>query len=194
MLLLTAFSSRKHLDDFYEIKVELSSYGDDFKPIPIAIYNQNKLIAKTSINFETKKKSVNFTIPKQAFHGYVSIVDNGLSYDNTLYFSISKTKKINIISIGEAEKSNFLSRIYTNDEFNFNNFTIGSLDYNKLEKQDVIVLNEFDEIPQALQTTLKSFVEKGGNLIVIPSADNFNYQYEFLFDEFWKHSIQIFRK
>jgi hypothetical protein len=160
----------KTLDDFYEIGVELSSYGEDFKPIPIALYNANKLIAKTTVNFDTKKKSVNFTIPKQAFHGYVAIVDNGLSYDNSLYFSISKTKKINIISIGEAEKSNFLSRIYTDDEFIFNNFSIGSLDYNKLEKQDAIVLNELDEIPQALQTTLKSFVEKGGNLIVIPSA------------------------
>ena len=160
----------KTLDDFYEIGVELSSYGEDFKPIPIALYNANKLIAKTTVHFDAKKKSVNFTIPKQAFHGYVAIVDNGLSYDNSLYFSISKTKKINIISIGEAEKSNFLSRIYTDDEFIFNNFSIGSLDYNKLEKQDAIVLNELDEIPQALQTTLKSFVEKGGNLIVIPSA------------------------
>ena len=157
-------------DDFYEISIELKAYGEDFSAIPIALYNQNKLIAKTTVNFETKKKSILFTIPKQTFHGYVSIVDNGLAYDNTYYFSISKTKKINVISIGEAEKSIFLSRIYTNNEFVYNNFTVGSLDYNKLQDQDAIVLNELDEIPQALQTTLKSFVEKGGNLIVIPSV------------------------
>ena len=157
-------------DDFYEISITLKAYGEDFNAIPIALYNQNKLIAKTTVNFETKKKNIFFTIPKQTFHGYVSIVDNGLPYDNTYYFSISKTKKINVISIGEAEKSNFLSRIYTNDEFACNNFAIGSLDYNRLQDQDAIVLNELDEIPQALQTTLKSFVEKGGNLIVIPSA------------------------
>lgn len=160
----------KTQDNFYEISVQLSSYGEDFNPIPISLYNDNKLIAKTIVTLDSKKKSINFTIPKQAFHGYVSIVDNGLSYDNTLYFSISKTKKTNVISIGEPQKSNFLSRIYTAEEFNFNNYTIGSLDYNKLEEQNTIVLNELDEIPQALQTTLKSFVEKGGNLIVIPSA------------------------
>jgi hypothetical protein len=57
-----------------------------------------------------KKRSINFTIPKQGFHGYVSITDNGLPYDNILYFSISEIKKANII-IGELEKSNFLSRI-----------------------------------------------------------------------------------
>ena len=160
----------KTQDNFYEISVQLSSYGEDFNPIPISLYNDNKLIAKTIVTLDSKKKSINFTIPKQAFHGYVSIVDNGLSYDNTLYFSISKTKKTNVISIGEPQKSNFLSRIYTAEEFNFNNYTLRSLDYNKLEEQNTIVLNELDEIPQALQTTLKSFVEKGGNLIVIPSA------------------------
>jgi len=156
-------------DNFYDITVELSHYGPDLNAVPIAIYNQNKLVAKTAVNFETNKKSINFTIPKQPFHGYISIIDNGLSYDNTLYFTISKIKKTNVISIGAAEKSNFLSRIYTDGEFNFTNSTIGSLDYNSIDKQDVIILNELDAIPQALQTTLKSFVEKGGSLIVIPS-------------------------
>jgi hypothetical protein len=156
-------------DNFYDITVELSHYGDDLNAVPIAVYNQNKLVAKTAVNFETNKKSINFTIPKQSFHGYASIIDNGLTYDNTVYFTISKIKKTNIISIGAAEKSSFLSRIYTDGEFNFINSTIGSLDYNSIDKQDVIILNELDVIPNALQTTLKSFVEKGGSLIVIPS-------------------------
>ncbi len=157
------------LENFYEITVDLSGYGDDFKPISTSLYNQNKLIAKTIINFDAKKKKINFTIPKEAFHGYASIEDNGLTYDNKLFFSISKNKKTNVISIGEPEKSNFLSRIYTSVEFNYNNYAIGSLDYNSLEKQNTIILNELVEIPQALQTTLKAFVSKGGNLVVIPS-------------------------
>lgn len=157
------------LENFYEISVNLSAYGEDFKPISMALYNQNKLIAKTIINFDNKKKKINFTIPKDIFHGYVTIEDNGLTYDNKLYFSISKTKKTNIISIGDPEKSNFLSRIYTPAEFNFNNYSISSLDYNSLEKQNTIILNELEEVPQALQTTLKTFVSKGGNLVIIPS-------------------------
>jgi hypothetical protein len=160
------------LDDFYEIGLKLSTFGDDNKEVPVALYNQNKLIAKTLSKLETKNKTIYFTIPKKDFHGYVSITDSRLEYDNNLYFSISKPEKNTIISIGQPEKSNFLSRIYTNDEFIFTNFSIENLDYNSLEKQDAIVLNELEEIPQALQTTLKSFVEKGGNLIIIPSAKN----------------------
>lgn len=160
---------RQTLDDFYELSINTTNYSSDFKPVPVALYNQNKLIAKTIINFKNKNETVTFTIPKQAFHGYVSIEDNDLTYDNKLFFSISKIKKTNIISIGAPEKNNFLSRIYTDDEFNYSSFTLSSLDYNIIDKQDAIVLNELDEIPQALQTTLKVFVNKGGNLIVIPS-------------------------
>lgn len=160
------------LDNFYEIGVKLDAFGEDFKDIPIALYNNNKLTAKTLVSFESKNKTINFTIPKEDFHGYVTISDNGLEYDNNYYFSISKPEKSNVISIGEVEKSSFLSRIYTSDEFNYSNFSLQTLDYNLIDKQDAIVLNELKEIPQALQTTLKSFVEKGGNVILIPSLES----------------------
>jgi hypothetical protein len=157
-------------EDFYNINVNLSRFGEEIKSVPIAIYNQDKLIAKTVTNLGTNKKSLHFNIPKQAFNGYVSITDNSLVYDNNYYFSISKTKKINVMSIGESGKSNFLQRIYTNDEFHYSNSELSSLDYNNLENQDLIILNEIDEIPQALQITLKDIVQKGSNLTVIPSA------------------------
>ena len=162
------------LDSFYEIGIKLSANGEDFKDIPIALYNKNKLVAKTLINFDenSKAQTIKFTIPKDDFHGYVSITDKGLAYDNTYYFSISKPSKTNVISIGDTDKSSFLARIYTTDEFNYNNFPIANLDYNLLEKQDAIVLNELKDIPQALQTTLKFFVTKGGNLIVIPAQES----------------------
>ncbi|NHM07150.1 hypothetical protein G4D82_07945 [Flavobacterium sp. CYK-4] len=160
------------LDEFYEIGVKLRAYGSENKNLPIALYNQEKLIAKTIINWEGAEKIMNFTIPKADFHGYVTITDNSLAYDNTFYFSISKPQKINVLSVGDSDKSGFLSRIYTSDEFNYSNFNLSGLDYNSLEKQDAIVLNELPEVPQALQTTLKAFAEKGGNVIFIPSAQS----------------------
>lgn len=163
---------QQNLDSFYEIGVKLSANGEDITAIPIALYNQNKLTAKTLIDFKNNSETIKFTIPKEDFHGYVSITDKGLAYDNTYYFSISKPSKTNVISISDTDKSNFLSRIYTNDEFAYTNFPIANLDYNLLEKQDAIVLNELAAIPQALQTTLKSFVNKGGNVVIIPAQES----------------------
>ena len=160
------------LNDFYEIGVNLKSYGEQDNAIPIGLYNNNKLIAKTLVKFEKSQTAINFTIPKKDFNGYVSINDASLTYDNTYYFSITKPEKTNVISIGKTEKSGFLNRIYTTEEFNYSNSTIETLDYNTIEKQDAIVLNELENLPQALVTNLKSFVEKGGNLVFIPSAES----------------------
>jgi len=160
------------LNDFYEIGVNLKSYGEQDNAIPIGLYNNNKLVAKTLVKFEKSETAINFTIPKKDFNGYVSINDTSLKYDNTYYFSITKPEKTNVISIGKTDKSAFLNRIYTPNEFNYSNSTIETLDYNTLEKQDAIILNELENLPQALVTNLKSFVEKGGNLVFIPSSES----------------------
>lgn len=174
----------KTVENFYEITVQVTGYGDKFPSVPISIFDNNKLIAKTTVDLDSKKKNITFTIPKKSFHGYISIQDNGLAYDNILYFSISKNKKANVISVGEPAKSNFLTRIYTPDEFVFKNYSLSTLDYNSIEQQDAIVLNELNEIPQALATTLKSFVSKGGHVVVIPSSESSIETYNAFFKNF----------
>jgi hypothetical protein len=160
------------LDDFYEISVEFSSNFTQNKSIPVAIYNQKELIAKTVLKLNKSKEKHNFTIPKKDFHGYVSTNDNGLSFDNTFYFSINKPKITKVLSIGDLDKNNFLARIYTQSEFEYSNTSITTLDYSNINTQDVIILNELQNIPVALHTNLKSFVEKGGHVILIPSEQN----------------------
>lgn len=174
----------QNLDNFYEIGVKLSKSGDEIKNVPLGIYNNEKLIAKTIIDLSENNKTVSFNIPKEEFNGYASITDKSLEYDNTYYFSISQNKKTNVISIGDEVKSSFLSRIYSSNEFNYKNFPLQGLDYNTIEKQDVIIINELKEIPQALQTTLKSFVNKGGNLVVIPSTESNTSSYNNLLSNF----------
>lgn len=174
----------KTVENFYEITVQVTGYGDKFPSVPISIFDNNKLIAKTTVDLDSKKKNITFTIPKKSFHGYISIQDNGLAYDNILYFSISKNKKANVISVGEPAKSNFLTRIYTPDEFVYKNYSLNTLDYNSIEQQDAIVLNELNEIPQALATTLKSFVSKGGHVVVIPSSESSIETYNAFFKNF----------
>jgi hypothetical protein len=167
---------KETLSDFYKIDVRINSYGNLNKEIPISVYDSNKLIAKTNALIKGKTTIVPFTIQKKEINGTISIDDGALVYDNTYYFSISKPEKTNVISIGTSEKSEFLSRIYTPDEFNYSNFPLDALNYNQIQNQETIVLNELNTIPLALQTTLKSFVEKGGTLILIPSPDYLNTQ------------------
>jgi hypothetical protein len=160
------------LDQFYELKITLQAFGETENEVPLSVFSNNKAVAKTMAKFENQKTEILITIPKNDFHGNISIEDNSLSYDNDYFLSISKPEKANIIAIGNSVKNNFLSRIFTADEFNFKSTELATLDYNQIENQEAIALNELEDLPVALGTTLKSFYEKGGNIVLIPNAKN----------------------
>ncbi|MFC4740792.1 BatA domain-containing protein [Flavobacterium ponti] len=160
----------QNLDQFYEIKVTLKSFGEQENGIPLSIVNGNKSVGKTIVNFKENEQTVVFTLPKTDLHGYAQIQDKGLNYDNTFYFSIEKPKKIKVTAIGNADKNAFLSKIYTSDEFDVTNYSISEINYSELENQHTIILNELDEIPSSLATNLSDFYAKGGNVIIIPSS------------------------
>ncbi|WP_291871572.1 BatA domain-containing protein, partial [Maribacter sp.] len=142
----------------------------EIESTPVSLYNGEKLIAKTSAVFNTNKKAnVTFTIPKnESLEGQVTIIDKGLKYDNSLYFNLNQKPKIKVLVIGE--NNSFLKRIYTKDEFTFSEYHLKNLNYSLLQKQNTIVLNEIQNIPNALTTALHSFTKEGGTLVVIPSV------------------------
>src|SRR5690606_31673640 len=49
-------------DNFYELTINLSAYGELASEMPIALYNHQKLVGKTVANFDSAQKSVTFTI------------------------------------------------------------------------------------------------------------------------------------
>lgn len=160
------------LDQFYELKITLQSFGLKQKEVALSVISKNKAIANTVVQFEKPKAVIKITIPKKEFQGTVHIEDQSLAYDNDYYFSISTPKKTSVLAIGSPEKNNFLDRLFTADEFNFTSTELQSLDYNQIENQEAILLNELEDLPLALGTTLKSFYEKGGNVVLIPNQQN----------------------
>ena len=52
--------------------------------------------------------------------------------------------------------------------FLFNEFELENINYSLLLKQDLIVLNETEEISSGLLSTLNTFLNKGGSLLIVP--------------------------
>lgn len=177
------------LDQFYELKISIKSYGDFENDVPISMYNGKKLVGKALISKEKSQKEIVFTIPKTDFHGFVSIEDNSLEYDNSFYFSISKPQKSNVIAVGNSTKNNFLSRIYTPEEFNFTATELNTLNYNAIDDADAIILNELPTIPNALSVTLKNYYNKGGTIIFIPDVTGSYSNYNLFFRNFSTNSL-----
>ncbi|MCF6167858.1 BatA domain-containing protein [Lutibacter sp.] len=154
------------------IKVEIKSTSNNTSAVPISLYNNAKLIGKTTAKFRNSTVSaVEFTIPNSVnFNGKISLVDTSLEFDNDFYFTISKPEKISVLSIGNS--SEFLSKIYTKTEFNFTHVQLHKLNYNNIQKQQLIILNEIDVIPSELIQDLHNFSINGGTLVIIPSKNS----------------------
>ncbi len=137
---------------------------------PVSLFNGEQLIAKTSAIFQEKDKAqVQFTLPKnERVTGKLEVSDTGLAYDNHLYFNIDTKEKIKVLAIGDAD-TEYLKRIYTDDEFSFTAPTPTNLDYGNLGNQNLIILNEMQAVPTALANILRSFTQGGGSLAIVPS-------------------------
>ncbi|WP_136465293.1 BatA domain-containing protein [Flagellimonas onchidii] len=155
------------------LKVMLSG-GSEEETVPISLYNKDTLIAKVAAKFESGDHTeVEFSIPNdEEIDGRLQIIENGgAGYDNTFYFNIGKKEKIKVLSIGETD-DNYLSRLYTADEFVLTQIPLDQLDYSILNQQHTVILNNLKSIPNSLQEVLSVFKENGGTLVVIPSLES----------------------
>ncbi|MCA0959690.1 BatA domain-containing protein [Muricauda ruestringensis] len=159
------------VNDQGRLKVLLSG-GNEDDPVPISLYNNGELIAKTAAKFTSNGNAeVEFSIPvHQKLDGHLSIMDNALAYDNRFYFNINAREKIKVLAISQSE-SDYLNRLFRGDEFDFNKFSPDRLDYSVLDDKNVIVLDNLNAIPSSLQTVLRSFFNTGGTVIIVPSIN-----------------------
>jgi hypothetical protein len=152
------------------LKVRLKNSGANIKNLPVALYNDNNLIAKTSVGID-KTTETTFTLPgNQVINGKITIDDSSLQFDNTLYFNINAPSKLNVLAINNADDS-FLKRLYSTNEFNYSGTLENQLNYNDIDRQHLIILNELESISVSLVASLKHYIELGGSLIIIPSKN-----------------------
>jgi len=161
-----------NVNDQATLQVFLSG-GNEDDALPISLYNDDELIAKTAAKFESNRKAeVEFTIPaNKQLNGRLSIIDNALGYDNRFYFNINFKEKIKVLAISESH-SDYLSRLFRGDEFDFQKYGLNQLDYSNLDNQNVVILDDLTTIPSSLQNILRTFKNEGGTLIVVPAVNS----------------------
>ncbi|MGV8814154.1 MAG: BatA domain-containing protein [Gelidibacter sp.] len=166
-----------------ELTVNLSNQGIPIETVSVSLLEDDQLIAKSAVAIDRKAETV-FTIPNnKAFKGKITIDDANLKYDNTFYFNLDKNQPIKVLVINEAN-ADFLKKLYTDDEFDLTLVDYKGLNYNSIVDQNLIVLNELKNIPNALITSLNSFSNDGGSILIIPSVESDLNSYNQLFENY----------
>ena len=153
-----------------DITTVLSNPFEPEDNVTVSLFNGDDLLAKSAVSIEDKAETV-FTIPNTSVNGKIVIDDVSLQYDNMFYFNINEKPKIKVLSINGNAEDAFLKRIYTDDEFEFKSFKLESLNFNVIPDQNFIILNEIDNISNALISALNSFKSNGGHVLIIPSEE-----------------------
>ena len=128
-----------------------------------------------------EKKTISFTFQttkKRFVNGHIQTNDSPISYDNKFYFSIPTVNKINVYSINENNDNIAFLSLFKKDStlFNYLSNNKGNINYNLIENQNPIILNEVISLSPGLLKSMKSFTKNGGSLIIVPPSnlDNIN--------------------
>jgi len=114
-----------------------------------------------------------FTLADPHVRGRVRAGSDAMPSDNTFEFVLDPVKRLNVLIVNnaaDAEGSWFLTRalgIGTDPAFASDLVTSARLTPMAFDKRDVVVLNDAPFPPAAAAGALKSYVERGGGLLVV---------------------------
>ncbi|MBD1362760.1 BatA domain-containing protein [Mucilaginibacter sp. ZT4R22] len=104
--------------------------------------------------------------------GEIQLQDNPVTFDNSFYFTFNVNSKLPVLLVDGGTPNRYLNAVFAADPF----FSIkrtqdGNVDYAALSTYPLIVLSDIDNVSAGLAQQLKTYVNKGGTLMVFPSAE-----------------------
>ena len=142
--------------------------------ISIKINGQVKAINDVDIPAgNTRVDSFSFTITQPGIQrGEIELNDYPITFDDHFYFAFTIQENEKVLSIEDAASGNYIASIFSGDKhFAFDKVNKGQVDYSTLKNYSLIILNQLSDISSGLNSTLKDFVNNGGNIYVIPAGN-----------------------
>jgi hypothetical protein len=165
----SVFITNKNSNNF-TVHVLVKNQGGQKDKLPIALFNGEKLISKQTFFIEKdSQKTIEFTVQNtNSFEGKLTLsLNDTFLFDNQYFFSLQKNHKIRVLSIGN--NADFLSKIYRKETFKYTQSTLQNINYNSIQNQQLIILNELENIPEILVKSLVNFSKNGGSIVLIPN-------------------------
>ncbi|SDD93945.1 N-terminal double-transmembrane domain-containing protein [Mucilaginibacter pineti] len=104
--------------------------------------------------------------------GEIQLQDNPVTFDNKFYFSFNVAQQMPVLLIDGGTANPYLKAVFAADAF-FNTTRVpdGNVDYAALNTYPIVVLSDVKTIATGLAQQLKTYVGKGGTLVVFPAVD-----------------------
>ena len=143
-------------------------------PLKLSVNDQQRAIGNVSIKPRaTQTDTLSFSGLDAGWKaGEISIKDYPVVFDDQFYFSFHVQPSLRVLAINGAGVNQYLQAVYQSDKyFILENTPAGNINYSGLNDYPVIILNEVADFSSGLIQQLKTFTEKGGNIVLLPSLE-----------------------
>lgn len=157
--------------------VRLRNYADkpaEQIPLKLIINGVQKAIGSFTVNARSAQTDTLTFSGLQAGwqRGEIQLQDNPVTFDNKFYFAFNINKQLPILLIDDGIPNKYLSAVFATDPFFIaKRVQDGNVDYAGLNTYPLIIVSDIKNISAGLAQQLKSYVSKGGTLMVFPSAE-----------------------
>jgi hypothetical protein len=160
------------------IKVRLRNESDEKSENLPLVLSINK-VQKGLQNFTCESHSyididLTFTCGTEAFqNAELSIIDNPITFDDKLYFTISPSYNAEVLIINDKKENVYLKQVLKVDGYyQSSTQNIKQLDFSSFKNKQLIILNEPENISSGFIEELKKHVLNGGYLLIIPPSNS----------------------
>jgi hypothetical protein len=160
-----------------KLVVRLHNYAGekaDKIPLKVLINGAQKALGSYSIPARSVQNDTLSFMGLQAGwqQGLVELQDNPVTFDNKFYFSFNVSQQMPVLLIDGGIPNPYLKAVFASDPFfAASRVPDGNVDYAGFNSLPIVVMSDVKAISTGLAQQLKTYVAKGGKLVVFPSAD-----------------------
>jgi hypothetical protein len=143
--------------------------------VSVKLFLDNKQLSVSSLDIEANQSQsliMNFVLEKHGIqHGYISLIDNPITFDDNFYFTFQTNPKIEVLSINSETSNPYISHLFSssNSEISLTDMNEKKIDFTDFSKYSLIILNQLNEFSSGLASELTRYRERGGDILIIPS-------------------------
>ncbi len=156
--------------------VAIHNYGDNAIENTRFSYSLDRInkplgqidIAANSVRIDT----VNLTFNESGYQVLAfQISDYPVQFDDTFFVSFPVRDMLKVLELHDQKANTLAKGFKWSSQLQVDAKTINQLDYGQLSTYDLIIMHEMDEWSTGLQASLNTYLESGGNIWIIPTAE-----------------------
>jgi hypothetical protein len=160
-----------------QLKVVLVNTSDAaYEKVPLTLFINGSKRAVAGIDLPATKRvevTLSFTTNQSGWQsGKLTIEDYPITFDDELYFTFNVNQRIKVLDVYAGLPNHYFKIFYeTDSSFVFDVESYLKLDLSTFQNYELIILDGLPEITSGLLTSVTGFLNKGGNVMLVPGKD-----------------------